>query len=769
MTLLQDLVQSLKQAGHVNRNAQAKPAAVLWTDPDSQWASVLSVLRRQLPELLTLGAYDPEQRQGPAIWLKCAISGLAPEVGLPSGSLPILYLAGVSRHQLRAIEDCPLQLRPLAELQYRGAFWSQANHKDWTVNAFLCSKHGGLGLEVSQDQATQAAIRRALEAGQLLTRERDELAGKLLEASFFDGLVAPDPSRDLLEWLNEPQMTQQEWAGGRWDVFVKRCKQNFGFDPERDGDLTGAEKLAAHAGFWKPVWRRYVETHHLFPKIADLLERVPLPQDLFADHSGYPSHNAEMEKQLQQRLQGLDQLLPDEARTIVLEEETRHGVRRSWLWATLGQAGLAQALEPLAYIASMAKVPTGNSPQAMADAYCETHWRIDEAALKALTCARTQQQERAIEAALKAIYAPWLEKTAERFQELVKAGGGLGGPGASDAYPEGQCVFFVDGLRYDVAQMLSQRLAALSMPAALSTGWTTIPSVTASGKPRVSPVSAAVAGRPDSKEFEPCVDADGKPLSTHHFRKLLTDSGWQVLTGHETGDPAGRAWVEHGDLDHYGHEHGLRLAKDLDAQLTMIVERLQALREAGWRRFRIVTDHGWLLVPGGMPSVKLEKFLAETRWGRCAILKESAAATPLTFGWDWCSNVQVALAPGISSFIAGAKYAHGGLSLQECLVPILDVVLTTATSALPPLEIAALTWQGMRCRIEVTPSMEGLTVDLREHAAMPDSSWAEAPKPLNEGKATLMVSDDHEGKAAHLVVLDPDGHVVQKTLTTIGG
>jgi len=67
----------------------------------------------------------------------------------------------------------------------------------------------------------------------------------------------------------------------------------------------------------------------------------------------------------------------------------------------------------------------------------------------------------------------------------------------------------------------------------------------------------------------------------------------------------------------------------------------------------LVRDHGWLLVPGGLPKKELPKHQAETRWGRCAVLKDTAHGTPLTFGWDWCKDVQVAFAPGVSSFIAG--------------------------------------------------------------------------------------------------------------------
>jgi hypothetical protein len=38
---------------------------------------------------------------------------------------------GQLRADLRGLKDDP-QLAPLAELQYRGAFWRQENSKDWT-------------------------------------------------------------------------------------------------------------------------------------------------------------------------------------------------------------------------------------------------------------------------------------------------------------------------------------------------------------------------------------------------------------------------------------------------------------------------------------------------------------------------------------------------------------------------------------------------------------------------------------------------------------
>ena len=115
------------------------------------------------PQFLIFGPYDAANRTGPAIWLRCVLAGKVPEVSLPTTSVPILYLPGVSRATLRATEECPNELKPLAELQYRGVFWSQVNGKDWTVAAFLQTNHGGLQLKLARDTATSTSIRRSIE------------------------------------------------------------------------------------------------------------------------------------------------------------------------------------------------------------------------------------------------------------------------------------------------------------------------------------------------------------------------------------------------------------------------------------------------------------------------------------------------------------------------------------------------------------------------------------------------------------------------------
>ena len=772
MRLISFLAASLQASAKGNSHTAAPAAAVLWPDKDRQWEPAIGRLRQAMPSLLTLGSRDVGRRSGPAIWLKCAMAGLVPEV--PLNGVPVLYLPGVSRAELRAIESCPRDLQPLAELQYRGVFWSQANAKDWTVSAFLASKNGGLGLDVAQDKATLEALGQALQAGVLLEQPMDALQGRAIHAEWLLSLLAPNPTRDLLQWMNAPDATRQQWDKVLWDVFTKRCKSDFGFDPVADGVLAAAERLAQGDGKWAAVAALYRDSFASFPNVYALLAKVQPPQlGLFPDPAqlaGYPQANEDSENTLRYTLAACAGMDAAQARAAVAAAEKEHGLRRSWLWSRMGQSPLAAALEPLAQVAlRSATLPIGQTPAGLAVSYQQSGWQVDQAALNALGCVHAKSEVDAVGAALRAMYLPWLEASARRLQDAVKDMGGLQALPSSDMGqpPAGTCTVFVDGLRFDVAKLLEQRLSSLGTTS-LEAKWTSMPSVTASGKAWCSPVAGLIAGTADDVDFEPRVAADGKPLSGHNFRKLLAEQGVPALEKHETGDPHGRAWTEAGDLDHYGHEHGIRLARDMATQLDQIVERIAELTDAGWKRIRIVTDHGWLLMPGGLPKSELAKHQAETRWGRCAVLKDSAHGTPLTFGWDWCKDVQVAYAPGVTNFIAGADYAHGGISLQECLVPVLSLECAGAAQPCAAVTIQSVNWKGLRCTVVVGGASAGHRVDIRTRAALASSSLATS-KRLDGGKASLAVADDEQmGAAAVVVVLGADGEVLQKQATTVG-
>ncbi|HRZ82438.1 MAG TPA: BREX-1 system phosphatase PglZ type B, partial [Candidatus Hydrogenedentes bacterium] len=69
----------------------AEPVALLWTDADGQWLPLIPALQAAIPELYVLGAYKPEERTGPVIWLRCIVDRTLPEVSPPAGVTPIVY------------------------------------------------------------------------------------------------------------------------------------------------------------------------------------------------------------------------------------------------------------------------------------------------------------------------------------------------------------------------------------------------------------------------------------------------------------------------------------------------------------------------------------------------------------------------------------------------------------------------------------------------------------------------------------------------------
>ena len=765
-TIIERLKTSIEAAAVFNPNDAVEPAAIIWTDSADQWSLVIPQLRRLLPHLLALGEYGPEANTGPAIWLRCVVDGVVQVPSVAAGTVPVLYLRGVGRAELAATQACPAHLKPLAELQYRGVCWTQKNGKDWTVEAFLASKDGGLGLDVSRDGATREAMSRAL--SELAATPVHTLAGKRLEADHFDRLLAEDPVRDVLVWLNAPAETKAAWDGRRWDAFASRCRAELGFDPNTDGEVEAAERLGRREGRWDAVWGRFAEAPGLYSALPDLLRRAR-PDMLTPPRSSWPQCNEEDEAALRDALAKLGGQPPHTARQALLELERTHGERRDWPWARLDKAPLAKALVHLATVAEGTANELGGMADDLAERYAKEAWRVDLAALDSMAAVQSNADAQAVGAALKAIYAPWLDAAARHLQDQVEAAPPTASAeqGADQPVQPGTIFLFADGLRYDVSRRLAERLEAAGRAVAVSTKWAALPSVTATAKPACSPVADQLDGQALGEDFRPRIAATKQPLSTDRFRKLLDATGFQTLDAAATGDPNGQAWTEEGQLDKLGHSMQAKLASSIDEQVELLKDRVEALLNAGWREVRVVTDHGWLWLPGGLPKVDLPRYLVTTRWSRCAVVDGASQVQVPTVPWHWNSQERVAVGPGIACFVANTEYAHGGLSLQECLVPLLRVTAGAASAATPA--IARVDWFGLRCRVRVERA-EGMTVALRTQVGNADSALGE-PKRLDEsGAASLLVADDsREGATAAVVVLDANGQVLARRSTIVGG
>ena len=483
----------------------------------------------------------------------------------------------------------------------------------------------------------------------------------------------------------------------------------------------------------------------------------------------WPQDNEAEEAELRKELAELSSAPLATARQSLTGLEQKHGCRREWVWAKLNHSPLASAIQHLAALASVTTTPlTGGTLADMVKTYTDGGWKADAAVLDALAAVTKPADQEAINTAVAHVYKPWLRDAAELFQ---KRAGESPLPGREkprlDPVPAGTCVLFADGLRYDVGQKFLSKLAGRVGEIQPSHHFVALPSVTPTSKPAVSPVAGKIKGTLAGEEFRPCVALDGKDLTPDRFRKLLADDGIQYLATHDTGEPSGKAWTELGNLDSTGHAEGSGLARRIPELLATLVQRVESLLEAGWKEVRVVTDHGWLLMPNGLPKAELPKFLTATRWRRCAVVKPNATVELPCFSWFWADDVRVASPPGIDCFMAGEEYNHGGLSLQECVVP--QIVIRPGGAATVSAKIDSFKWAGLRCRIKVTGDYDGCMVDLRDKAADPSTTLANPKAVAKDGTVALVVTNEsREGTATTLVLLDHAGNLLDKSPVTVG-
>lgn len=748
----------------------APPAALLWTDEEGQWLPLVPTLRAINPWIFAFGTYDPPSRTGPAIWLKCIVDRTLSDAP-PEGETPIIYLPRVRRQDLRAAADCPVHLQPLVELQYRGRVWHQSNGHDWTVRAFLVSADG-LGLDIAADRRTEEAMLRALPL--LADLEANSLRGRRLDAEDFDRLAVADPVRDLLRWLNQPEIFEAETKGPRWESFKAICQGKFGLDPEVVAPSEVAGMLMKAEPALDLAWSRFQEAPDSYGGVAKLL-KAPAGAgqgSLVFEAERDPRLNEAQEGTLRRELEGLSAMPHSEACALTQELDKAHGERRSWVWARLGWSPWAVALEALTRLARTAQRPVGGGTLEDAAAlYARSGWEADAAAMEALAQFRSGPDATLVAQVLRALYLPWLDASARHFQSLLAANPSAARSGVGQTTPEqGTCVMFVDGLRFDLAWAVAARLEARSLRVTIGHRLAALPTVTATSKPAVAPLQGAFEGG-DGTDFAPIVKVkSGRKTLTKALLQAKLEEAVEALDADEIRIPAGAVgggWTECGSIDSMGHSLQSDLVHQLGAEVEKVAMHVAGLLDAGWQCVRVVTDHGWLLLPGGLPKVELPSYLVGTKWARCALVKGQPDLTVPVAAWHWDPQVQVASPTGIASFRAGEQYAHGGISPQECVIPVLTVSRgEDATAA----SVQSIEWRGMRCRVKVESADPKVQVDLRTQWRQPESSIVSAAKEIGPGgEVSLAVRDDiYEGAPAYIVVLDAQGRVLATSSTSVG-
>ena len=341
--------------------------------------------------------------------------------------------------------------------------------------------------------------------------------------------------------------------------------------------------------------------------------------------------------------------------------------------------------------------------------------RIFEQRAHALLASDLDDYEALLEvrAEVRKAYRAWADAHTRAFFDLCRKNGPLPGRAlrqrafyedvVQPMVEEGGAVavFMVDALRFEMAQGLAEELKRDKYRVKLSARLAELPTVTSVGMNALAPVQTASRLRPVIKnggisgwsngEFSVCEPQDrvramslrslgpsrnAKDFELDAFNEMTPTKLKELLKGKPQ-----LVVVRSLELDKAG-EHGLHLGT-FDRTLTLIKSAISLLSQAGVERFVLVSDHGFLLQDATTQNVPIgkDKRTAERRHGwfdqpsgmpdvlevRLSTLEydvESGADAYLVFRPDtalWQTKDKI------------APFVHGGNSLQERVIPVLEV------------------------------------------------------------------------------------------------
>jgi hypothetical protein len=325
--------------------------------------------------------------------------------------------------------------------------------------------------------------------------------------------------------------------------------------------------------------------------------------------------------------------------------------------------------------------------------------------------------------------------------------------------------FWIDALRYELAMALEASLSA-QHATKLEIACASMPCLTPVGMASLLPGAASL--------LEIAVE-DGKPVARMQGKTITgPKERSEVLAAHVGINRARLADLEDiangklpedlatievlavktTDIDSLGENNSLYFIAMLPGILRKIQMAVNHLADAGFSRAIITTDHGFAWMFATSAGNAVAKPNGEWKMNKDRALLGTGAADsnslviPAADAGIRTSQEKLAVPKGMATYTAGVSYFHGGLSPQECILPVIDALLkpTSKAAKAQPIDIY-LTYRGSNRGTVTTliPSME-LTypaADLFGPASV----------------RILLVATDHAGKtvgeAASSAVVDP--------------
>jgi hypothetical protein len=385
-------------------------------------------------------------------------------------------------------------------------------------------------------------------------------------------------------------------------------------------------------------------------------------------------------------------------------------------------------------------------------AYVGDWWHIDDDYLGFRRDADRYPPLAPLRAIADEAYVTYLEASAHRWTDHIESGGDWDGgirsvqDLAADLWGPtkgARATLIVDAVRWDIAMQVQERIGSIAQ---VHPVLSTLPSTTPFGMTALLPLD----GPPDAVAKKGvALMHGGHEVSAREGRKAYL-TGWFETQGRTVaflelddiiqGSPIPK--VDHlvvfnYTLDQTGHAPATAatLPTEAESHVARLALAVQQLHRAKFRRVDLVTDHGFLYMSPeridglGRPSVP-----APNVWNRdprYVLLKPDALAPDLV-------RVQAPMVPGtyvgvprgVRTLEKASLYAHGGVSLQECVIPHLvsesaDTPRTLKVEVTP----SSTRMAGGTVAVTVRPIMEQEQLTLTAPPRLRLRMWLEVVKP----------------------------------------
>jgi hypothetical protein len=332
--------------------------------------------------------------------------------------------------------------------------------------------------------------------------------------------------------------------------------------------------------------------------------------------------------------------------------------------------------------------------------YTDEWWMIDRQHRTLISMVSARPELRGIRKTGTQIYYDWAQTANERFTRFVEAEPtwppaslkDLTGTPAKlwEAGKGNKAILICDSLRWDLACQLRE---GMSGELKQRSGISSLPSITPVGMTAMLPLDGQVPEVTFPTSGAPEIALDGK-YRLHHLddRKRLIkqsittrnpDATVEFLTldtllSSDEVPNASILVVFDTTIDQQGHLSAEGICGVADELIEHVRRGVRRLHEANFSTVHILTDHGFLLLPPeavhekGTYDLGTEQYhYRSERWA--ALKKDALAEGLVTFPLPLAPEAGVIGFPrGVQAFTKPSGYMHGGISLQECVIPYLE-------------------------------------------------------------------------------------------------